>query len=48
MKDAISRYNLVIAVLRLYNGQLDEREILDHCDNDTTLRVYNAWLGTAQ
>lgn len=47
MKDAIDRYNLVIAILRLYNGQLDEREILDHCDNKTTLKVYNAWLGIA-
>ena len=47
MKDAIGRYNLVVAILELYNGQLNKREILDLCDNKTTLEVYNKWLGTA-
>jgi len=45
MEDAIGRYNLVIAILSLYNGQVPARDLLDLCDEKTTLKVYSAWKG---
>jgi len=43
MEDAIGRYNLVVAILSLYNGQVDGRELLDLCDESMTLKVYSKW-----